>query len=202
MIKLDFGTLPTILQHRMFYGLPPFVEEPLVAAGLPETTDRLQAASFFLGHIAAEDPTWRSRAYLRAGLSEFRSAAQALYWDIGRRDVHTPDKSTNPLVHLVFRLRRLAIYVANARTSPRDVTASLTLGNRTTSVEIKLLLIENLYGYLQQERLDSYRPEDIQRICVWFDDAQRQWGASQVLDIGVLQFCQELTNIYADRASS
>jgi hypothetical protein len=202
MIELDFGTLPTILQHRMFYGMPAFVEDPLAAVRLPETVDRLRAASFFLGHVSAEDPPWRSRAYLRAGLNEFRSVAQSLNWDMGRRDVHSPEKSTNPLVHLVFRLRRLAVYVANAKTSPREVTASLTIGELTTSADIKILLIDNLRGYISQERLSAYHPEDIARICDWFDEAQQQWGASQLLDIGVLQYCQELAAVYRDRATS
>lgn len=202
MISLDFATLPTILHHRLFYGMPPFVEEPLAAVRLPETVDRLRGASLFLGHVSAEDPEWRSLAYLRAGLSEFRSVAQALNWDLGRRPVHSPHKSTNPLVHLVFRLRRLAVYVANARTSTRDVTASITLGDRTTSADIKVLLIDDLHGYLTRERLDTYHPEDIRRVCEWFDQEQKQWGASQVLDVGVLQYCQELVAVYGDRASS
>ena len=201
MITLDFDTLPIIRQHRLFYGMPPFVEGPLVALHLPETVDRLQAASFFLGHVSVNEPAWHSRGYLRAGLSEFRSVAQALHWDLGRREVHSPEKSVNPLVHLLFRLRRLAVYVAKPQTSSRAVTASFTLGDRTMSSENRVLLIDDIRGYLRREHLDSYRPEDIERICQWFDDEQKEWGASQVLDIGVLQYGQELAAIYADRAS-
>jgi hypothetical protein len=202
MVDLDFHSLPTILHHRMFYGLPPFVAEPLAAVNLPESADRLEAASFFLGHVSANDSIARSHAYLRAGLSEFRSVAHALYWDIGHREVHTPEKSRNPLVHLVFRLRRVAVYVANAPTSRREVTATLSLGDNTTSAEIQLLLIDDIHGYLKRERLDAYQPEDIRRVCEWFDDAQQRWGASQILDIGVCQFAQELADVYAGRASS
>lgn len=199
MIELDFDALPSIVRHRLFYGIPPYIEEPLAQVRLPETLDRLRAASLFLGHVSAEDPEWRSRAYLRAGLSEFRSVAQALHWDLGRRAVHSPEKSRNPLIHLVFRLRRLAVYVANARTSPREVTASITLGDHTTAADISILLIDDLRGYLTRERLDAYRTEDIVRLCEWFDNEQQQWGASQVLDIGVLQYCQELVDVYAAR---
>src|SRR5689334_6906619 len=104
MIALDFTRLPTISRHRIFYGMPRSIEEPMTALELPETVDRLRGASYFLGHVSADDPVWRSRVFLRAGLSEFRSAAQALHWDLGRRSVHSPEKSTNPLVHLVFWL--------------------------------------------------------------------------------------------------
>lgn len=201
MFELDFSLLPEIVRHRIFKGLPQFVEEPLKACCLPNTVDRLRAASLFLGEVGPSRPDWENRAYLRAGFSEFRSVAQALHWDLGRREVHSPDKSRNPLVHLVFRLRRLTVYVANAPTAEREVTARFRAFDEDHSVDISVLLIDGIEQYISRENMKDYRLGDVERICEWFDINQRQFGAPQVLDIGVMLYAQELADVYASRAT-
>lgn len=180
--------------------MPPFVEEPFKNLRLPETLDRLKAASRLLGEMEASKEPWLNRGYLRSGLSEFRSVAQALHWDLGRRLVHSPEKSKNPLVHLVFRLRRVAVYLANAPTMEREVTATLEFEGRHTSAEVKIILIENIERYVRHEELTGYTEGDITRVCNWFEKNQREYGAPQVLDIGVLVYAQELIEVYANRA--
>lgn len=182
-------------------GLPDYIAEPLAALQLPETLDRLRAASLFLSQVSPTEADWKNRAYFRAGLSEFRSVPQALHWDLGRRQVHSPERSRNPLVHLVLRLRRLAVYVANARTSESEVKAEFEFRDVKTTADIKILLIEDVRGYLSRERLDGYRAEDVGRLCDWFEENQREYGASFVLDIGVMQYCQELVEVYRDRTA-
>lgn len=201
MFDLDFGQLPRIIRHQLFKVMPPFVEEPLASLGVPESLDRLKAATLLLNEMSPENDAWLNRAYLRAGLSEFRSVAQALHWDLGRRRVHSPEKSRNPLVHLVFRLRRVAVYVANVATSEQQVTATLRFGDSETSADIKILLIPRLEEYLRKEDLSRYSDEDISRICRWFDANQEVYGAPQVLSTGVLVYAQELAEVYADRTS-
>ncbi len=203
MIDLAFDLLPTIVRHQLFKGLPPFIEEPLTKLKLPETVDRLRAASLFLGEVGPSDKPWEDRAYLRAALSEFRSVTQALRWDLGTsQGLHSPQKSRNPLIHAVYRLRRLAVYVANAPTKEREVTASIQVFDKTHQAEIKVLLIDDVERYLRLGNLKDYKPEDVSRISNWIEENQRVYGAPQVLDVGVQQYCQELCDVYENRASS
>lgn len=198
MTDLDFALLPTIVRHSLFKGLPHFVEERLSQLPLPETRDRLRAASLFFDEVSPSSKDWENRGYLRAGFSEFRSLAQALFWDLGHRRVYSPDKSRNPLVHLVLRLRRVAVYVANARTESQDVTATIAFGDRSHEASIQILLIRDVEAYLRHEKLSHYSDKDITRICAWFDENQAIYGAPQVLSVGVGVFALELCDEYAD----
>lgn len=181
-------------------GLPPYIEEPLAGLNLPETLDRLKATSLFLGNVSSSKSMWKNYAYLRASFSEFRSVHQALYWDLGRDcQVHSPLKSSNPLVHLIFRLRRLAVYVASAPTSEGEVSVEFCELKATTRVDIKIILIDDLYNYLIREKLTDYHSEDIQQICEWFNKNQYIHGASHIFNVGVMQYCQELAEVYSDR---
>jgi hypothetical protein len=201
MFDLDFSILPTIVRHSVFQGLPHFVEDPLSKLQLPETLDRLKSASWLLDEVSASMKEWQNRGFLRAGLSEFRSVAQALHWDLGRREVYAPEKSRNPLVHLVVRLRRVAVYLANAPTATQSVIAAITFGEQSTESEIEILLIADLERFLRADNLGGYRDEDISRVCSWFDENQRIYGAPQVLSVGVGVYGLELCREYADRHS-
>ena len=200
MYDLDFGLLPQIVRHRVFMNLPVSIDGPLSKLKLPETLDRLRAANRFLAEVSATEKDWINRGYLRAGLNEFRSVDEALRWDLGHRSGHIPTKSRNPLVHLLYRLRRLTVYVANAPTKERQVTATLRMGDATHQADIKILLIPDIESYVRQENLDAYRSEDITQLCKWFEDNQQVYGAPQVLETGVSLYCLELCDLYADRA--
>jgi hypothetical protein len=202
MIELDFDLLPTIVRHSLFRGLPHFVEEQLSRLPLPETRDRLRSASWLFDEISTSSKDWQNRGFLRAGLSEFRSTAQALFWDLGRRDVYSPAKSRNPLVHLVLRLRRVAVYVANAQTETTDVSATISFGENSHESIIPILLIREIEKYLRRERLTAYRDSDISRICAWFDTNQAIYGAPQVLSVGVGVFALDLCEHYASLMTS
>ncbi len=201
MFQLDFSLLPEFVGHRIIKGLPAYIGEPLEALRLPETLDRLRGASRFLGEVSSHNDDWLNRAYLRAGLSEFRSVAQALHWDLGRREVHSPEKSRNPLIHLIFRLRRLTVYVANAPTAHREVTAVFRIFDEEHSKNIRVLLIDGIESYLRREKMVNYEKADVSKLCDWFESNQRQYGASQVLYAGVLQYCEELCWVYSVRVA-
>ena len=198
---LDFALLPQIVRHAIFKDLPAFVDVPLSKLQLPETLDRVRSAHRFLAEVSATEKDWINRGHLRAGLSEFRSVDEALRWDLGNRGGHIPTRSRNPLIHLLYRLRRLTVYVANAPTKEQQVTAKLQLGDKVHEADIKILLIPDIEQYVRQENLDAYRAADIAQICAWFEDNQKVYGAPQVLETGVGLYCQELCHVYADRAS-
>lgn len=203
MYDLDFSQLPEIQRHRIFKGLPDWIREPLSSRELPESLDRLHAASFFLGEVTTDKEGWYNRAYIRAALSEFRSVHQALRWDLSGTDtlLHPPGKSTNPLVHLVYRLRRLAVYVANTQTARHEVEATFRIMDYERTTKVEILLIEDIEDYLRRENLEHYRDEDISRICAWFEANQRIYGAPQVLDIGIAQYALELCDVYKHRST-
>lgn len=197
MYDLDFSLLPQITRHRIFTGLPSVLEKRLCQLRLPETLDRLRAVSYFLGHVGAGEEDWLNRGRLRAALSEFRSVREALRWDIDNPEsVHGPGRSANPLVHLVYRLRRIAVYVDNVDTSQETVTATIKFDDRDHHADVEVILIEDIEAYLRKENLKDYADDDISRICDWFEVNQRIFGAPQVLEVGVMQYCEELCRIY------
>jgi hypothetical protein len=198
---LDCSLLPQIVRHGIFKNLPAFIDEPLSKLELPETLDRVRSAHRFLAEVSATEKDWINRGYLRAGLSEFRSVDEALRWDLGNRGGHIPTKSRNPLVHLLYRLRRLTVYVANAPIKEQQVTAKLQLGDMTHEADIKLLVIPDIEKYVRQGNIDAYRAEDMEQVCSWFEENQKVYGAPQVLETGVGLYCQELCEIYANRTS-
>lgn len=199
MIDLDFSLLPEIKRSKVLMGMPADVEKELKQIQLPETLDRLKGACRFLDEVSSAKEMWLNHAYLRAGLSEFRQVAQSLYWDIGRRKVHSPEESKNPLVHLVFRLRRIAVYLENISTKEHETSVVFHFDGEDHNANVRVLLIDNVKSYLESENLDKYKNEDINRICDWFEEIQPKYGASAILSIGVLLYCLELCEVYSNR---
>lgn len=202
MIELDFSLLPEVGRPRLFRGLPQDVEERIKQIRLPETLDRVKGASWLFSEVSAYQDDWLNRAYLRAGLSEFRSVDQALYWDLGRRNVFTPLDSKNPLVHLILRLRRIAVYVANADTSHHETSVEFHYLGKDHDTPVRLLVVKNVEKYLRNESLSDYREKDIQEIVRWFEKMQMRFGASDVLNHGVILYCVEMYRMYAHRSET
>ncbi|MEQ9091581.1 MAG: hypothetical protein RIE52_10860 [Balneola sp.] len=196
MFELDFSLLPEIQRGKLMMGLPSDIEEDLGLLGLSETLDRLKGACRFIDEVSAHKDDWLNRAFFRAGLSEFRSVAQALHWDIGRQQVYSPEKSKNPLIHLIFRLRRITVYASNLSTKKKETSFSVFFDGKDHKANVNVLMIQNLEQTLSKEKLDEYKPEDIQTICSWFEKNQSVFGASHVLSIGVLLYCLELCEVY------
>lgn len=182
-------------------GLPHRLQEKVRSLDLPETLDRLRGASSFIDHVSEKKADWENRAFIRASLSDFRSVDQALYWDLGRREVHSPEKSPNPLVHLVYRMRRIAVYVRNAKMAEHDTTVPVWLLDEEKNLDIRVLLIDEVERYLLLEKrlLRSYSAEDISRTCEWFEENQRVFGAPLVINVGIWMYCEELCDVYAGR---
>lgn len=199
MYYLDFSRLPRIERIGLFKGIPGHYEKQFGALNLPETLDRLKGAGRFITEVSTLKDKWLNRAYLRAGLSEFRSVAQALHWDLGRREVYSPEKSSNPLIHLIFRLRRIAVYVGNAATTEKEVEVTYRIFDEDREATLPALLLRDLERYLRQENLSDYDSKEITRICDWFEEEQSKFGAPHVLLCGILQYGLELRDVYSDR---
>lgn len=199
MYDLDFSLLPEVRISRLFMGLPANFETDLYNLKLYETLDRLKGACRFLDKVSAEKESWLNRAYIRAGLSEFRSAKQALLWDLSDRTVYDPTMSKNPLVHLAFRLRRVAVYVENLSTYSSPTSVSIFFDGENHTANINILLIRDLANSLKKETLDKYHKDDIANICDWFNACQNRIGAGATLSLGVMLYSQELFEYYSNK---
>jgi hypothetical protein len=62
--------------------------------------------------------------------------------------------------------------------------------------DIPILLIRDLGAYLRREKFKDYRPGDLAALCDWFEVNQAGYGAPLLLSVGVLQYCQELCEVY------
>jgi len=199
MFDLDFSLLPEIQRSKLLMGMPSDIEKDLKALNLPHTLDRLKGACRFLDEVSATKEKWLNRAYLRAGLNEFQKVGQALNWDLGNRKLYYPVKSKNPLIHLVFRLRRITIYSKNISTKEHETSVTFSFDGEDHNADIRVLLIHDLKSSLESENLDKYRDQDLDKLCNWFEKNQLNFGAPNVLSIGVLLYCLELCEVYKNR---
>ncbi len=69
-------------------------------------------------------------------------------------------------------------------------------------VDVPVLLIEDAAGYFLRERrlLQTYEPKHISLACQWFEENQLKYGAELLLDVGILMYCEELCDVYSQRA--
>lgn len=199
MYSLDFDLLPRIIRHPVWRGLHHSIDDKLSKLQLPETYDRLRTASMLFSDVTESKQPWLSKGYLRAALSEFRSVPQALRWDIGGQKFYSPKESKNPLVHLVLRLRRLTVYVASVSTAEERVIGNFAFGDREYTEETSIVILTDIHRYVGLDKLIGYEPSDVKAICDWFDENQRVFGAEHVLNIGLMQYCEELCEHYKAR---
>lgn len=201
MIDLDFSQLPQIIRGSYFFGLPSWLVKQIEPLDLPETLDRLRGAGNFIGQVSVEGEDWKNRALFRAALSEFRSVKEALRWDLGTGEYYSPTRSKNPLVHFIFRMRRVAVYLANASMQRHETSYPVMFFDEEVVVDRPVLMIRDVERYFRFETglLKDYREADVARICDWFEENQRKYGAAHVIDVGIQVYGEELCTFYAHR---
>jgi len=171
--------------------------EALKKLDIPETTDRLQASALLFYKCSKATKIWKNRGFLRAGLSEFRSINQALRWDNGgsTKNITTLDKSKNPLIHFMWRLRRINVYVQNPEFDT-NITTLVLPNNDDFEYSYQALVLKDVEEYFRKENLKDYKDEDITRICNWFSEIQYRFGAPEVFRQGLQSYAQTLINLY------
>jgi hypothetical protein len=152
----------------------------------------------------AGNDDWLNRAYLRSGLNEFQKVAQPLRKDLPHGAyIHGPEESDNPLVHIVYRMRRIEVYKRSVATSDEIANVATQWGDEVSDHAVQILLLNDLQRYLMQEKWTKlYDVEIVEQACDWFEKNQRQFGASWILKVAIMQYCEELHSHYAQGAAS
>jgi len=203
LFELDFSLLPSLETTSIFKGMDGKYKEALNSLNIPETTDRLKASALFFSECSQTKDKWKNRSYLRAGLSEFRSVNQALRWDNGgsTKNIPTLNKSKNPLIHLMWRLRRIHVYVKNPDFDKHETTLVLP-DDDEFEYTYEALILKDLEKHFRKEKLVDYRDEDISKICNWFESVQYRFGAPEVFIQGVHSYSEELIDLYSEKSAT
>jgi hypothetical protein len=91
---------------------------------------------------------------------------------------HTKGESTlkhskNPLVHLMWRLRRINVYVSNPEFDHYETTLYWADEKaENNEINYKTLVIREIEHFYRLENLKDYKGEDINMICEWFENVQ------------------------------
>ena len=205
---LDLQQLVRIDRGHVFLRLDEDVENGLHI--FPEVRDRLLNALHFCGHIESDTENRLRGGYLRAALAELVSVEDALY-RLQRRnalpgEVRRLNHSSNPLLHIVRELRNLGIHL---RSSTLDSEKRELLWGHVdrpedaTQVSWTLWWLDDL-SLQAFEELNNFKRYDrtaFAKALAWFDEAQRQWGISELVLRAIKEYARELHESYVGAAN-
>lgn len=209
MYNLDFSQLKRIDHCSIFVRLPGDIED-LLESTLPETSARLEGAVNFCWHIsgstetlfAGESRTTRRReSFLRASLAEFISIEETLQRDLPALDEKLPPfkltDSSNPLLHLMRELRNLEIHLSSSKL----VSSKIPVLFAGKEKEITNWIISDLttQKFEKLRNAKKYRPEDILQMIEWFNEAQLDWGVTDLLFRSICEVAEMLATHYSLR---
>jgi hypothetical protein len=205
---LDLQQLVRVDRGHVFLRLDKDVEDGLRI--FPEVRDRLLNALYFCGCIESDTENRLRSGYLRAALAELVSVEDTLY-RLQRRNelpggVRRLNHSSNPLLHIVRELRNLEIHLRSSTLDsekrellwghvdrPEDATpVSWTIWWLD---DLDLQAFEALYNFKRYDRAA------FAKALAWFDEAQRQWGISELVLRAIKEYARELYESYVGAAN-
>lgn len=181
----------------MFRGLPNDAIDGLGSLNMPHTLNRIRGATYLFEEVSASNKDWQNQSFLRAGFSEFRSVKDALAWDLGRQRNFTPEESKNPLVHFLYRMRRISVYLGSPETESEWVEIPTRWDGKDSKWPAQIVKLKKVEEYLRREKLDRYQSSDISGICEWIERMQSGFGISTVLVVGIYFYAIELIDHYS-----
>jgi hypothetical protein len=205
---LDLQQLVRVDRGHVFLRLDKDVEDGLRI--LPEVRDRLLNALYFCGRIESDTENRLRGGYLRAALAELVSVEDTLY-RLQRRnelrgEVRRLNHSSNPLLHIVRELRNLEIHL---RSSTLDSEKRELLWGHVdkpedaTPVSWTIWWLDDL-DLQAFEELNNFKRYDraaFAKALAWFDQAQRQWGISELVLRAIKEYARELYESYVGAAN-
>ena len=203
MYALDHSLVPDLTAGTVIY----FLENDLIdgMSRFPETTERAKSAVRFLsgehGSYGTEHEKARSHeAYLRAALAEFVSMEETLPRDLARANIiGAPIRLTNspnPLLHIVRELRHLEIHQRTSLMSHFSIKA--LWGEARKPIDFQVWYIDPITvpAFKRLRNAKYYSDADIADMLNWFEDAQKQWGISEIVLRAIKEFCKLIIKQY------
>lgn len=199
--SLNFSLLNKIQSSSVLIRPSRDVDEQLrrFLPSMEEFYQRTQAALMFVLKTDAETESWINEAYIRAGLNEFYSledAARRAFRCMGQ--VRTPPtlrESFNPLVHLMYSLRRINVHVKPSTASVGEIHVQLNNPNNLQEFTWDAVMLSDKtesdllsHGDVKMH----YRHEDIKKAMAWVLQNQKAFGIGQVFRQGIEAYCREV----------
>jgi hypothetical protein len=203
---LDFSLLPNLDIGSMFGGLRDELTKPIKS--LHRALSRLETAE----HAACkstqnvEDRTLDQRAaYMRWASVDLVSASELLPLDLGelklKRPPHTLSRSKSPLIHLVKEFRNLEVHLRPSKLSQSAINVlwgdpDPAKAHAEFDMQIWLVTDFDVKAFKQLKNATRYESRDLVKMIDWFNDAQRRWGAGDLIKRAIQTYCKELKDAY------
>jgi hypothetical protein len=206
---LDFSLLSRPNYNHIFWSLPAEIEKALIP--LTETSARIEGALYFMSYISspkeslhADEPkaTRRREAFLRASLAEYVAIDDTLNRDLvklnkikrGEKSYRISD-SKNPMLHLVREMRNLEIHLTSSELSKLEKDV-IYVGELHTHTIWKLddLTVEK---FKELKNAKNYSDSDINAMVNWFNEAQEDWGVSDIIMRTIWELSAEIVKTYS-----
>jgi hypothetical protein len=205
---LNLQQLVQVDRGHVFLRLDKDVEDGLRI--FPEVRDRLLNTLYFYGCIESDTENRLRGGYLRAALAELVSVEDTLY-RLQRRnelrgEVRRLNHSSNSLLHIVRELRNLEIHL---RSSTLDSEKRELLWGHVekpedaTPVSWTIWWLDDL-DLQAFEELNNFKRYDraaFAKALASFDQAQRQWGISELVLRAIKEYARELYESYIGAAN-
>jgi hypothetical protein len=211
MRVLDFALLKRPSVCGMFVCLPTEIEKAIEA--LPETSARFEGAIKFCWYISAtpevlyadEPKATRIReAFLRASLAEYVSVEDTLRRDLVKVGIKAQSiKITdlpNPLLHLMRELRNLEIHLTSSKLSKADKDVTVIIFDAEHQSQTTVWTVNDLTVQKFQElryARNRYTKEEIEKMVNWFNEAQYDWGVSDLLFRAIVEWASAIVKTYS-----
>jgi len=149
--------------------------------------------------VAGHTEAWHDEAFIRAGLSEFRSVEQTASREhkLGECPGRFPAiaDSKNPLLHLMLLLRHATVHTRSVETSRHDTSVISTFGGDAHEVKYTTSVLTGIDVEQLLERREtrqSYVRSDLEGVAEWFLERQQTFGCHEVFRAGVDIYCREI----------
>ena len=208
MHQLDFSLLPKINSGRTFASLDASVVGKLSL--LPETLSRAESAANFFAlkpefkwsshSLPEDDDRLKTEAFIRASLAELVSMEDTLPRDLKRIGLNDTsiklNDSRNPLLHIIRELRNLEIHVRTSRIGRFE--KAVLIGEDKIPIDISCDFLEDISvescGGLRNAK--NYNPDDLKTMIGWMNQAQNEFGISELIFRAIEIFSLEIIEKY------
>lgn len=156
------------------------------------TFNRIKGALTFISKVGGDKDINISESFLKASLGEFVSAEDTIKEDSKNANIQKElfklHKTDHPIFHILKEIRNYQFHLKPAEFQNKTIQATLASNRGKDEKEIEyhdhtFLIISN-FGETEFRNLHNskfYDQHDITQLISWFEQAQNEWGISDLV---------------------
>lgn len=202
-MKLDYSLFPKM---ESGYLIIPTPDEGL--REFSDLYDRFCSAIYMASKIGGESSKYmlsnkaHSSGYTRAALAEFAGIDEFIeqHFKQLKRETYIIYKQPNPLFHIMKMLRNYNVHVAESTFSEKEINV-VSPSKPEENFDIKIYYINNLSAekLKQLKSAKDYSKAEIEKMVTHFENAQHEFGISDLLVRGVILYSRVISRLMTSR---